>query len=68
MGKELPLNDNSILVIEDEPSVGEVVSLYLRRAGFTVNVIMNGRTALEMMEKQVPRLVVLDIMLPGADG
>jgi DNA-binding response OmpR family regulator len=67
-GKEQPLNDNTILVIEDEPSVGEVVSLYLRRAGYTVNVILNGQTALEMMEKQTPRLVVLDIMLPGADG
>jgi len=62
------LSDISILVIEDEPSVGEVVSLYLRRAGYTVNVMMNGRAAMELMEKQLPRLVVLDIMLPGADG
>lgn len=62
------MNDNSILVIEDEPSVGEVVSLYLRRAGYSVNVIPNGQTALEVMEKQSPRLVVLDIMLPGVDG
>lgn len=66
--KEPPLNDTSILVIEDEPSVGEVVSLYLRRAGYAVNVVCDGHQALQSLEKQLPRLVVLDIMLPGVDG
>ena len=58
----------SILVVEDEPSIAEVVSLYLRRAGFKVHVQPDGRSALEQMERQMPDLVVLDIMLPGLDG
>jgi DNA-binding response OmpR family regulator len=60
--------DNQILVIEDEPSVGEVVQLYLRRAGFSVNVAQDGRKALELLESQLPALVILDLMLPGVDG
>jgi len=62
------LSELPILIVEDEPSVGEVVSLYLRRAGFTVLLIGDGRAALDWLEKQLPRLVVLDLMLPGADG
>jgi DNA-binding response OmpR family regulator len=62
------VNENQILVVEDEPSVGEVVSLYLRRAGFSVNVVRDGLSALAFLEKQSPQLVVLDLMLPGADG
>jgi len=62
------LSENSILVIEDEPSVGEVVSLYLRRAGFSVSVVRDGKIALETLNQSLPSLVILDIMLPGADG
>lgn len=60
--------DTSILVVEDEPSIAEVVSLYLRRAGYQVRVLPDGGAALEEMERQMPDLVVLDIMLPGIDG
>ncbi len=62
------MNDTSILVVEDEPSIAEVVSLYLRRAGYLVRVLPDGDAALEEMERQMPDLVVLDIMLPGIDG
>ena len=62
------MSDTSILVVEDEPSIAEVVSLYLRRAGFKVRVLPDGQAALEQMERQMPDLVVLDIMLPGLDG
>jgi DNA-binding response OmpR family regulator len=57
-----------ILVVEDEPSIGEVVSLYLRRAGFQVTLLGDGRRALDLIERQTPQLVVLDLMLPGVDG
>jgi DNA-binding response OmpR family regulator len=63
-----PVSEHAILVIEDEPSVGEVVSLYLRRAGFSVNVVRDGTKALEMLSESLPSLVILDLMLPGADG
>lgn len=66
--QESQLGENRILVIEDEPSVAEVVSLYLRRAGFSVQVFQDGSKALEALETIQPALVVLDLMLPGADG
>jgi two-component system, OmpR family, response regulator ResD len=60
--------ETQILVVEDEPSVGEVVSLYLRRAGYAVSVVRDGSAALETLARQLPALVILDLMLPGADG
>jgi DNA-binding response OmpR family regulator len=63
------MSENLILIIEDEPSVGEVISLYIRRAGYTVQLFADGREALRFLESQPPvLLVVLDLMLPGADG
>jgi DNA-binding response OmpR family regulator len=58
----------SILVVEDEPSIREVVSLYLERAGYHVVSVRDGTTALEVIDKQLPDLVVLDLMLPDVDG
>jgi DNA-binding response OmpR family regulator len=62
------MNNIQILVVEDEPSVGEVVSLYLRRAEYEVIVARNGRDALEVLDTHFPQLVVLDLMLPEVDG
>jgi two-component system, OmpR family, response regulator ResD len=62
------MSERNILVVEDEPSVGEVVSLYLRRAGYHVTVIQDGKEALVSLKQQLPHLVILDLMLPGAGG
>ena len=62
------MNENTILVIEDEPSVGEVVCLYLRRAGYQVNLAANGENALQLLQQGFPMLLVLDLMMPGIDG
>ncbi|MCL7451603.1 MAG: response regulator transcription factor [Anaerolineae bacterium] len=62
------MNEARILVVEDEPSIREVVSLYLRRAGYDVSVVADGRAALDSLSAQMPDLVVLDLMLPGVDG
>ena len=62
------MNGTLIYVIEDEPSIAEVVSLYLRRAGFNVSVAQDGKGALEMLSAQLPDLIVLDLMLPNIDG
>jgi DNA-binding response OmpR family regulator len=56
------------MIIEDEPSIAEVVSLYLRRAGYQVQVISDGSKALRALEQQLPDLLILDLMLPGVDG
>lgn len=58
----------SILVVDDEPIIGEVVSRYLERAGYAARVAGDGVQALQLAAEQTPDLVVLDIMLPGLDG
>jgi DNA-binding response OmpR family regulator len=62
------MKNDEILLIEDEPSVGEVVSLYLRRAGYDVVVARDGRDALDILDRSFPQLVILDLMLPSVDG
>ena len=57
-----------IVIVEDEPSISEVVSLYLRQAGYSVTTFVDGLAALEALTRQAPDLVILDIMLPGMDG
>lgn len=58
----------TVLVVEDEPSISEVVSLYLKRAGFQVTVATDGLAAKAMLERGLPDLVVLDLMLPKLGG
>jgi DNA-binding response OmpR family regulator len=62
------MGKNLILVVEDEPSIAEVISLYLRREGFQVAIAPDGRSALAALDQQEPDLIVLDVMLPGLDG
>lgn len=57
-----------IAIVEDEPNINEVVSLYLRRAGYRVVSYADGLLALDALTRQVPDLVILDVMLPGMDG
>ncbi|HOR12501.1 MAG TPA: response regulator transcription factor [Clostridia bacterium] len=60
--------NNSILVIDDDKNILEIISLYLSKEGFTVYTGERGDTALELFKKIKPALVVLDVMLPGMDG
>ena len=57
-----------VLVVEDDLTVAEVVSSYLRRAGFEVDFAGDGHAALAAATPELPDLVVLDLMLPGIDG
>lgn len=57
-----------VLVVDDDPTVAEVVAGYLTRAGFTVDRAADGPGALARADAQWPDLVVLDLMLPGMDG
>jgi DNA-binding response OmpR family regulator len=57
-----------VLVVDDEPTIGEVVCRYLARAGFDTSVATDGPQALAFSATQRPSLVILDIMLPGMDG
>ena len=57
-----------MLVVDDDPTVSEVVRGYLERAGFTVQHAADGVTGLATARESTPDLIVLDVMLPGLDG
>ena len=57
-----------ILVVEDEPRLGELLRLYLERDGYTVTVVADGRSAIATVDAGPVDLVVLDLMLPGVGG
>jgi DNA-binding response OmpR family regulator len=57
-----------VLVVDDDETVRDVVRRYLERDGHEVVVAGDGETALQLVAKQLPDLIVLDLMLPGIDG
>lgn len=60
--------NNTILVVDDERHIVQLVRLYLQNEGYTVEVAYSGEEALEKARKARPALVVLDLMMPGVDG
>jgi two-component system response regulator ResD len=57
-----------VLVVDDDPTVADVVTRYLEREGFAVESVADGPGALDRAAAGTPALVVLDLMLPGLDG
>jgi two-component system, OmpR family, response regulator ResD len=57
-----------VLIVDDEPTIADVVARYLQRAGYETLVAHDGRHALELVAQHEPALIVLDIMLPGING
>ena len=57
-----------ILIVEDEISIVELLTLVLMREGYEVSSCQTGRDAVNMMKEFHPHLVLLDVMLPGLDG
>ena len=57
-----------ILIVEDEPDLAAIVADYVRAAGFTAATIDDGAQALTLVQRRLPDLIVLDLMLPGLDG
>jgi two-component system response regulator ResD len=58
----------TVLVVDDEPIVREVVVGYLEREGFRTQEAADGNRAKEIIESHPPSIVLLDVMLPGTDG
>ena len=58
----------SVLVVDDEPTIAEVVARYLERAGYETRIAADGIAAIDAATSARPDLVVLDLMLPGIDG
>jgi DNA-binding response OmpR family regulator len=58
----------TVLIVDDEPTIREIVAGYLEREGYRTLEAADGNRARELLEREPPDLVVLDVMLPGADG
>ncbi|MDL2217775.1 response regulator transcription factor [Christensenellaceae bacterium OttesenSCG-928-M15] len=62
------MDNQTILVIDDDKNILEIVKLYFTKEGYTVKTGERGDTALSLFREIKPMLVVLDVMLPGMDG
>ena len=60
--------DTTILVVDDDRKIVELVTLYLRKEGYRVVQAFDGTTAIELARADPPDLAVLDLMLPGTNG
>ena len=60
--------EKKILVVDDDPYILMSLEFLMKKNGFDVMVARNGTEAMELVEKQVPDLVILDIMMPDVDG
>jgi signal transduction histidine kinase/DNA-binding response OmpR family regulator len=58
----------TVLVIDDDPQVGELMKRFLEKEGFAIKVAFNGAQALEMVKIVRPAVIVLDVLMPGIDG
>ena len=58
----------SVLVVEDESDIRELITYNLQNEGFEVKGVRTGEEALEVVENHLPDLILLDLMLPGLDG
>jgi two-component system response regulator ResD len=62
------VNGWKVLVVDDDPNVREIIRLYFEKQQIALAEAEDGLQALEMMEKESPDIVVLDVMMPGMDG
>ena len=58
----------SVVVVEDEPDIGDLLALYLRREGWRVHLATSGQEGLDVIRARQPDFVILDVGLPGLDG
>jgi two-component system alkaline phosphatase synthesis response regulator PhoP len=57
-----------ILIVDDEPDILEFISYNLKREGYSTFTTNNGKSAVEISNKIIPHLILLDVMMPGMDG
>lgn len=62
------MQNKRVLIVEDEASLANVMGEVLRKNNVRVTVTHNGKEALEAMEKEVPDVLLLDILMPVLDG
>ena len=71
--ESIPVSDQghsrgSVLVVDDEPTIREVVANYMRRAGYRTRSARDGSEAITLAEHDRPDIVILDLLMPGMDG
>jgi len=66
--KEIANMEQKILLVDDEPDILEFLSYNLKKEGFVVFTSDNGKDALELAKKEIPDLIILDVMMPEMDG
>ena len=58
----------TILIVEDEPDIADLVKYHLEKAGLPARTVADGKQAMELIVRDQPDMVILDLMLPGMDG
>ncbi len=66
-GREVKAKSDAV-VIEDDPSISELLQLYLAREGYDVHATPSGETGVALVREHTPALVILDLMLPDSSG
>lgn len=59
---------NKILIVDDEPNILMSLEFLMRKEGYEVYVARDGAEALDIIDKELPEIVILDIMMPNVDG
>jgi DNA-binding response OmpR family regulator len=60
--------DKSILIVDDDTKIAQLIEIYLKNEGYNTVRAIDGLQALDVIDKQMIHLVILDIMMPGMDG
>jgi len=68
MSENIPPQDASLLIVEDEPKIARLMADYLENNNFAATIIANGNDVMPWLTQHTPALVLLDVMLPGKDG
>ena len=63
-----PFMAQTVLLVDDDPLTHQVLQRYLERAGYQMIGARNGREALKLARRQLPQLIILDVMMPDMDG
>ncbi len=61
-------SDYTILLVDDEPDILEFVGYNIKKEGYSLITSSNGKEAIELARRDLPQLIILDIMMPGMDG
>jgi len=62
------MDDREILIVEDDPDLNTLMGAYVRLAGYRYRGVLDGLTAIRTATERIPSLIILDVMLPDADG